>query len=454
MKAIVFRRSIPKFAALKLVAPWWRGLYDRRAAWPIALEDIPEPKLPAPSWVRVAPTLTGVCGSDLSTIFAKGSPYLAPVTSMPFVLGHEVVGTVTQIGADAEGVAVGDRVVLHPALGCVVRGIDPPCRGCRAGRDAQCVNVMKGVISSGIQTGYCRDTGGGWSGSFVAHPSQLHRVPDGLSDRAAVLIEPFTCAMHGALKARPRPDEVVLVIGCGSIGLLTIAALRATGCRATIIAVARYEHQGALAIGLGADRILPGRAGVAARYRQWAEALGAEVLKPELGKPTVIGGADIIYDCVATSESIDDAIRFTRGGGQLVLVGMPGIPRHVDWTPLWHKELTLHAAYAYGPERIAAPDGHEPVDGAAQPPGAGQPGGAGQPCGTGFQPVSCDDDASAAGCREVSTFELAIEKMAEWAPRLEGLVGEPFPLERFPEALRCALHTGRSRVIKTAFRLN
>ncbi|RJP35751.1 MAG: alcohol dehydrogenase [Phycisphaerales bacterium] len=424
MKAIVFRRSIPRFAALKLIAPTWRKLYDWPAAWPISLEDVPEPALPTPAWVRVAPRLSGVCGSDLSTIFAKGSPYLAPVTSMPFVLGHEVVGTVTEAGAEAEGVHVGDRVVLHPALGCVVRGIDPPCRACREGRDAQCVNVTRGVISRGIQTGYCRDTGGGWSGSLVAHASQLHRVPQGVSDRAAVLIEPFACAMHGALKARPGPDDVVLVIGAGSIGLLTIAALRATGCRAKVMAVARYEHQAALAIALGADRVLPARSGVAERYRQWAEALGAEVLRPELGKPTVLGGADVVYDCAATSESIDDAVRFTRGGGHVVLVGMPGIPRNVDWTPLWHKELTLSAAYAYGPEWVGPGDAEN------------------------------DGDAAAPLCREVATFEMAIERMAEWAPRLEGLVGEPFPLEQYPQALRCAMNTGRSRVIKTVFRID
>jgi len=406
MRALEFRRSIPRYALLRLLGPRVPWLY--RSGLPaLALRDIPEPRLPTERWLRIAPSLAGICGSDLATICAKGSPYLAPITSMPFVLGHELVGTVVEVGRSVAAVHEGDRVVLRPALGCTARGIDPPCAACAGGRDALCRNVTRGDVSAGIQTGYCRDTGGAFGDTLVAHESQVYRVPEDLSDRAAVLIEPFACALHAALRANLTPGETALVVGCGSIGLLTIAALRATGCPAAVVAVAKHEHQRQRAAELGADQVLDLAGPAPLRYRRWAALLDAEVFDAELGKPTVIGGASTTFDCVASSASIDDAIRFTRSGGTLVLVGMPAIPTGVDWTPLWFKELTVRAAHAYGLERRA--DGRR------------------------------------------DTFALAIEFMRTWGGRLEGLVGPPFDLADHRAALAAALNAGRSGGFKTVF---
>lgn len=406
MKALVFSKSVPRYALLKLLGPRLRRLYTSGLP-PLRHADVPPPRLPTPEWVRVRPRLAGICGSDLSTICAKGTPYLAPVTSMPFVMGHEVVGTVVETGDRVKDVFVGDRVVLHPALGCKARGIEARCDACRVGRDALCRNNTRGVVSPGLQIGFCRDTGGGFSENFVAHRSQLYRVPDSIDDRAAVLIEPFACAMHGALRARPGERDRVLVIGCGAIGLLTIAALRATGCRARIVAIAKYDRQRQLAREFGADELLDAGGPHSTRYPPMASALNAELLKAEIGKPAVVGGADVTYDCVASSRSIDDGLRFTRGGGTFVLVGMPGMPWGVDWTPMWFKELSVHAAYAYGPERV--------------------------------------------GDAERDTFDLAIEHMGAWGPRLSQMVGEPFALKDYRAALGSALGMTKNRSIKTVF---
>lgn len=406
MRALLFRKSIPRYVLLRSLGKRAAGPLTAHLA-PLSLRELPDPKLPNEQWVRIAPQLAGICGSDLATLRASGSPYLAPVTSMPFVMGHELVGRIIEVGREVQHAKVGERVVLHPALGCRARGINPMCDACAGRQDALCRNVARGAVSPGIQTGYCRDTGGAFGDTLVAHESQVYVVPDDISDRAAVLIEPFACAVHGALCATPESGESVLVIGCGSIGLLTIAALRAAGCKARINAVARHEHQQRLALQLGADVVLPGGGPVRQRYDEWARNLDAEVLDPELGKPMVIGGAAATYDCVASSQSIDDAIRFTKSAGTLVLVGMPGIPKGVDWTPLWFQELTVRAAYAYGPERFRE--------------------------------------------KQLDTFELAIEFMRTWGPRLEALVGEPHELADHRAALLSALQTGRSRVVKTVF---
>lgn len=406
MKALEFRRSIPRYALLKLLGSRLSSRSLTGLA-PLSLRDLPEPALPNDRWVRIAPHFAGICGSDLATISATGSPYLAPVTSMPFVMGHELVGSITEVGSSVAELSVGDRVVLHPALGCEARGIDNKCDACKLGRDALCRNVTRGDISSGIQTGYCRDTGGGFSSSLVAHQSQVFRVPEGIDDTAAVLIEPFACALHGAMRVSLAESETALILGCGAMGLMTIAALRATGCRARIVAVAKYDHQRAHARRLGADELLEARGPLKQRYASWAKALGAEVLDPELGKPMVIGGADATFDCVASSSTIDDSIRFTRSAGTLVLVGMPGVPQGVDWTPLWYKELSIRAAYAYGPE------------------------------------------PSADGLRQ--TFDVALDLFGEWGAKLAPLAGTPYALEDYRSAFVSAFDTARSGVVKTLF---
>lgn len=408
MKALVYHKSIPRYALVKLLGRRFRGVYTSGLP-ALKLTDIAPPKLPNEQWVRIAPKLAGICGSDLATICAKGTPYLAPVTSMPFVLGHEVVGSISEVGSDAGDLSVGDRVVLHPALGCKARGLNPMCDACSQHRDALCRNVTRGDVSAGLQTGFCRDTGGGFSESFVAHRCQVYKVPAEIDDNVAVLIEPFACALHAALRVSLCENQTALVIGCGSIGLLTIAALRATGCKARIVAVARHEHQRRLAMSFGATELL-GDGSWKQQYPKWATALDAEILKAELGKPAVVGGVDVTFDCVASSRSIDDGIRFTKSGGSFVLVGMPGMPFGIDWTPLWFKELNLHAAYAYGPERFAG------------------------------------------GVKQ--TFDIAIALMCEWKDKLVELVATPFALSDYRGALKSALNTGESRTAKTVFAID
>src|SRR5713101_3663160 len=93
-------------------------------------------------------------------------------------------------------------------------------------RSAAPSGVSTRPVRDALQTGYCADTGGGWGEVLVAHPSQVHPVPDTLSDEAAVLIEPFACCIHAALRGAPTKDDIVVVSGAGTIGLLTIAAVK------------------------------------------------------------------------------------------------------------------------------------------------------------------------------------------------------------------------------------
>ena len=352
--------------------------------------DVPEPELPASDWVRVMPNVSGICGSDLSAIGGHASLYLDPLTSYPFIPGHEVVGALDD----------GTRVVLEPALGCKVRGIDPLCPRCAEGRPGLCYNVTEGPIEVGLQTGYCADTGGGWGEVLVAHPSQIHALPDSMSDEAAVLIEPFACCVHAALRGGATKDDIVVVSGAGTIGLLTIAAVRTFTPPKQLIAVAKHPTQRDLARKLGADLVVaPDDVFQRVRFATGARRLDG------VDRALLLGGADITFDCVGRADSLNDAVRFTREGGLVVAVGMPGEEK-VDWAPIWQRELTITGAYAYGSE------------------------------------------AKQKGKR---TFELALEAAPEL--HLEELTGPLFSLGEYRDAIGYAMSAGRLGAVKVAFDL-
>ncbi|HXG11708.1 MAG TPA: zinc-binding dehydrogenase [Gemmataceae bacterium] len=406
MLAVQCVKSIPAWLMLKALGRRLPRLCTSRFSL-TRLREVPEPRLPTARWARVRPLLSGICGSDLATLTAAGSPFFAPLTSFPFTFGHEVVGMVAEVGPEVRRVRPGDRVVVEPALHCEVRGIAPPCAACEQGDIGNCVNVTRGDISAGVQTGYCRDTGGGWSAALVAHEVQLHRVPEDLPDEAAVLAEPFSCALHAALRAvanRQSQIENVLVAGCGTMGLLTIAALRAVEAPGRIIAWAKYPHQQELARKLGADKVVPVSKGA---YEELSRYSGATLHFPEIGKPTVLGGFDLVFDCVGSAQSLDDSIRFTRARGMTILVGMPAIPKTVDWTTIWFKELEVKGVYAYGTEEV--------------------------------------------GGERRRTFELALRLLGTKRVDLASLVTHRFPLTEYRRAIQTALLTGRSRSVKTVF---
>jgi threonine dehydrogenase-like Zn-dependent dehydrogenase len=388
MLALQYVRSIPRYAVVR--ASGGNADVATSALSMLHLGDIPEPPLPANDWVRVRPSLAGICGSDLSAIGGHASLYLDPLTSYPFVPGHEVVGVLDD----------GSRVVVEPALGCKVRGIEPMCARCAEGRPGLCYNVTDGPIEVGLQTGYNADTGGGWGEVLVAHPSQVHAVAHTLSDEAAVLIEPFACCVHAALRGGATKEDVVVVVGAGTIGLLTVAAVKMFTPPRRLIAVAKHPTQRDLARSLGADQVIaPDDVFQRIRFATGARRLDG------FDRSLLLGGPDITFECVGRADSLSDAVRFTRAGGKVVAVGMPGDER-VDWAAIWQRELTVMGAYAYGSE----------------PARKGR-----------------------------RTFELALEAAPEL--HLERLTAPLFGLSDYRDAIAYAMSAGRLGAVKVAFDL-
>jgi threonine dehydrogenase-like Zn-dependent dehydrogenase len=392
--ALELFRSVPRYVAARAVGERLPGLLAGPLA-PLRLVNREEPAVSGEGWARVRPRLSGICGSDLATISGRTSFYFSPLVSMPFVPGHEVVGELLD---DVDGLSAGTRVVLDPVLSCAARGLEP-CSSCADGQTGRCDRITVGHVAPGLQTGYCADTGGGWGALLVAHRSQLHPVPDPIADTRAVLVEPLACAIHAALRARPEPGARVLVVGAGTLGLLTLLALRAFTGAGTVTVVAKHGRQRELATRFGATEVVDPSGAVGA-LRRSSRALR---LKPERGREFLLGGVDVAIDCVGSRSSLELALRTARAGGRLVLAGLP--TAGVDLTPLWFRELDIVGAYTSGVERVNGQERH--------------------------------------------TFDLALELAAD-AP-LEGFVGATYPLSRWRQAIDHALDAGRLGTFKVAF---
>jgi L-iditol 2-dehydrogenase len=351
MKAVAFSAPIPTYLTTLLAGKLNDALYVGPHAC-TRLVDVHDPPLPTENWVRIRTRMGGICGSDLNVITLKASPSTSPFSSFPFVIGHENVGDIVETGRAVRGVRVGDRVVVNPLLCCEPRGIASPCDACATGHHSRCAHFTDGPIAPGMLVGTTRGLGGSWGEMFVAHETQLVRVPDSVADEEAVLVEPLACSVHAVRSAMPEPRERVLVIGAGSIGLLNLATLKALARACHVTVLARYPFQADHATRLGADRIVFGRGNY---LPELAEAGEARLLKPIIGKPVGVGGFDRTFICIGGARATDDAMRITRAGGTLVLLGNSAKMDGIDWTPLWLKELTLRGSLCYGEHRHLSP---------------------------------------------------------------------------------------------------
>lgn len=397
-EAVVYRLSVPRYLlgqALGERVPWvlWG------APGPLSLQRLPDPQPPGPGWAVLQPRLAGICGSDVAIVRGSTSPSLSPFHSFPAVLGHEVVADVL---GPADHPLLGRRVVVDPVVSCYVRG-EEPCPACAQGWTQRCTRrAMRGALGPGTLIGYHAQLPGGFSRRMLAHERQLYLVPDGLQDELAVLAEPYAIALHGVLRSAPRAAHKVLVLGAGTVGLLTLLALRLHADGAEVHVVARHPHQRRFALALGASRAY-GHEGAAVAVQA---AVGAELLRPLMGRPVFSHGFDFVYDCVGTARSLSDALRVTRPGGTLVVVGTAG-PLRVDWSFVWANELQVLGTFGYGREA----DGEH-------------------------------------------TFTHALRDLAtEAAATATSLVTHRYRLEDYRKAMRAQLRAGAERPLKAVFDL-
>ncbi|WP_433280610.1 zinc-dependent alcohol dehydrogenase [Pseudonocardia xinjiangensis] len=279
----------------------------------IRLEEVPRPGPPGPGEVRVASALVGICGSD--THAAAGHH---PFIDRPYRPGHEVVGVVEEVGAGVSDLAAGDRVVLEPSLVC------GKCRRCREGR----YNICEKLAVVGCQTA------GGMADAFTVPRDRLHRVPEGMSDELAALVEPLATPVHAVRLAGVGPGSRVAVLGAGPIGLLVLVAARRAGAEVVLVTDVMGEKLDR-ARRLGADEVLLANA-------------------PDLVEraAVVLDGADVVFDCVARESSMAQAVELVAKGGTVVVVGVAAGPTVVPLHVVQDREIRVLGSLMYVREDV------------------------------------------------------------------------------------------------------
>ncbi len=328
----------------------------RLLSMPFGLHHLDDARPIRPDWVVTRPVLTGVCGSDAKLVlgdFNEGdmdNP-MSAFCSLPHVPGHEVVAEVVELGPEAKGLEIGQRVVLNPWLTCAPRGIEPLCPPCQAGNLSQCWSFRTGPIGHGLHIGVVTNAPGGWAELMAAHDSMLLPVPDSIPDKLAVLADPFCVSLHAILKSPPPPNGRALVYGAGALGLSSVAGLRALYPEVEIGVVARFPAQAAMARKFGAAEVFPHEPieDLIVALADWS---GGVLNQPLVGTPVAHpGGIDRVYDSVGKPETFEVAVRVLADYGGIVYTGV-ATPGRWEWTPVYFKELTIIGSNAFGVEEI------------------------------------------------------------------------------------------------------
>jgi len=266
----------------------------------MVVREVDKP-IPKEECVIIEMKRCGICGSDLHAYFE--------VWEQPsYASGHEASGTIVECGPAVKGFKAGDRVCMEWFAHC------DHCRYCKTGDYNLCDNLQ---CTSGIGPA-------GFAEYIVAHTSSLFRIPEGLSFEDAAMVEPLAASCRAFRRSAAGPQDCVLIVGCGTIGLLAVAVSKAAGV-SQITAVAKYEHQAELARQLGAHNVL----------RIDSEPMGVPL------------AADAVIETTASVSGVRLAVQAVRKAGCLVLVGGFHAPVEVNLRDVVNKEIRVFGSSCY-----------------------------------------------------------------------------------------------------------
>ena len=266
---------------------------------------------PGPGEVSVRVRAAGLCGTDYR-IWTGERP-----VAYPRIMGHEFVGQVREAGDAVQGFAPGDRVVVEPNYSC--------------GRCPLCGEGNRNLCLSRVAIGI--DVDGGFAEDVCVPARCCWKIPDGVTDLEAVVIEPLAVVVRAVGRAVPRPGESAAVVGIGSLGLLALQVLRAHETR--VLAMARTPARLPLARELGADAVHAVADGPLAAAAQRFS--GRE-------------GVDLVIETAGTAEAVSHALALVRPGGRVVLTGLPHEPTPVAFFSVVRREVTIIGSMIYQDE--------------------------------------------------------------------------------------------------------
>jgi threonine dehydrogenase-like Zn-dependent dehydrogenase len=343
--ALQFRHEIGRYLLSRLTHAYARPLWSAGLA-PLHRARLPGPEPPGPGWAVVRTRISGICGSDLSLLTGEDSLYLEPEATYPFVPGHEVVGEIER-GLDLPGpLAPGTRVAVWPALGCATRGAGEPCGACAAGWSGLCERRGEAFPGAAFSIGFSRETGGGWSERFLAHHSQLWPLPDAVPDLDAVLLDPAAAALAGLLRTQAASPRNNLVVGGGTIGLLSMELARVLRLPGRWTLLARHPAQVRWAAARE-HRVVAPRS--SAEFRSWLAGEGAHPIRVAGHGPVFRGVFDRVLVAAGSAQAVRWALDAIAPRGDLALISAPAALPGFDPTAVWYRGVTVHGIHEYGP---------------------------------------------------------------------------------------------------------
>ena len=344
MKAVCYSCSTWNFLCCRALDWVWRGVAFS-ALGPTRYREVDLPDRLPPGWARVRVRQCGLCASDIHIMRAKFDPRISPGAMLseatePVVLGHELVGTVTAVAGDTP-LAPGQRVISRSGSyrNCFNLG-EAPCRQCAAGEYALC--DRQGARAPAHEP----IRGGGYAPHYHEAACNLLPVPDGLSDDEAMLAEPLACGLRAVLRLTPDGADRVLVLGAGMQGLGVVHWLKRLMPSAEVTCLARHRFQAQLCRALGADRVLASDA----RAASVAQCLQTKVARGVLGNELLLHGFDAVIDTVGNPRTIEQSLRWTAPGGQVLVVGVHLWRGRLDYSPLWFRNVRIGGVFAHGME--------------------------------------------------------------------------------------------------------
>ncbi len=280
----------------------------------VGVGDVPEPQ-PDAGQVLIQVAAAGICGTDLHIYHDEFK------TKPPVVLGHEVAGKVTAVGAGVENVDTGTHVTTETYFSTCGH-----CRYCLTGHENLC--LQRRSIGSAVN--------GGFTNFVVVPASNVHPLPDGLSLEAGALTEPLACVVHAVLTTPTvRPGDVAVIAGPGAIGLLTLQVVKAAGAQVIVLGTDADVKRLELARNLGADHVI-----------------NVQEQNPNelIGDITLDGlGADVVYECSGAGPAAANLLELVRRAGRYVQIGLFGKVISWDLDQVCYKELVVTGSNASVP---------------------------------------------------------------------------------------------------------
>lgn len=283
-----------------------------RGAGNVGLLEVPEPQISA-GHVIVEVKAAGVCGTDLH-IYHDEYPSFPPV-----ILGHEVAGTVAEIGQGVTSCRVGDLVTCETYF-----SVCEKCEYCRAGLPNMCRSRKS--IGSGVHGAFTR---------YVLVPERnVHQLPPNVDAQAGALTEPLTCCVHALERTRVEPGDAVVVSGPGAIGLLMAQVVKAAGGRVVLLGTHADEARLRMGEKLGVDIAVN------------VQTTDAQEIIADMTNGL---GADVVFECSGAQASAQNCLNLVRRHGRYMQVGLFGKPIQWDLDQICFKEIEVSGSFAHLP---------------------------------------------------------------------------------------------------------